>query len=147
NGEGANGERELEVAVRPHPAEGAHGGSAADGLERGDVVDGGDLWRTRDGAAREGGLEELGEADLGPESPLDRGDEMRDPGELVLGHEVGPADRAGLADTREVVPLEVDDHHVLGRVLLRFPQVLGGAERTRPLDRLRPDASAAAGEE
>ena len=55
-----------------------------------------------------------------------------------------PADRARLADAREVVALEVDDHHVLGRVL-RVVDVL--AERARALDRHRPEPLAAAREE
>ena len=33
-------------------------------------------------------------------------------------HQLGPAHAAGLAHAREVVALEVDDHHVLGAILL-----------------------------
>ena len=50
-------------------------------------------------------------------------------------HQLGPADGPGLADPREVVPLEVDDHHVLGRVLLRLAQLRPLPERPRALDR------------
>ena len=52
-----------------------------------------------------------------------------------------------LADARQVVPLEVDDHHVLGCVLLGGCEVAARAERPRALDRLRPDPPAAAGKE
>ena len=72
---------------------------------------------------------------------LDGGDEVRDARELALGHQLRPAHRARLADAREVVPLEVDDHHVLGLVLLALDVL---AERTRALDRHRPDPAAAA---
>ena len=46
----------------------------------------------------------------------------------------GQRTRARLADAREVVPLEVDDHHVLGRVLRRLDRHAGGP---RALDRRR----------
>ena len=49
---------------------------------------------------------------------------MREP----LGlEEAGDRDRAGLADAREVVAAEVDEHHVLGAVLRRGEQSLGVA--------------------
>ena len=41
------------------------------------------------------------------------------PASWRVGHQLRPAHRAGLAHAREVVALEVDDHRVLGRVLLR----------------------------
>ena len=69
---------------------------------------------------------------------------MRHTGELVLHAQLGPADRARLAHAREVVALEVDDHHVLGRVL-RVVDVLAGGPR--PLDRLRDERPPATGEE
>ena len=75
---------------------------------------------------------------------LDRRDEMRDARELALLHQLRPADRARLAHAREVVPLEVDDHHVLGRVL-RVVDVL--ARRPRALDRHRQQRRPAPREE
>ena len=66
------------------------------------------------------------------------------PGELPLRHQLRPADRPGLADTREVVALEVDDHHVLGGVLLALDVHPG---RPRALDRLGHEPAPAAGEE
>ena len=64
------------------------------------------------------------------------------PGQLALRHQLRPAHRARLADAREVVALEVDDHHVLGRVLL-VVDVL--AERARALDRHRHEHGRRAG--
>jgi hypothetical protein len=64
--------------------------------------------------------------------------------ELVLALQLGPADRARLADARQVVPLEVDDHHVLGGVLGVVDVLAGGAGA---LDRPRHERAAAAGEE
>ena len=125
-------------------AERAHRRAAADRLERGDQIERGDLRRAGDRAAGEGRREELGEPDVGPQRPLDGRDEVGDAGELALGHQLRPVHRAGLADAREVVALEVDDHHVLGGVLLALDVL---AERARALDRRRPDPAAAAREE
>ena len=66
------------------------------------------------------------------------------PASAVRGRQLGPADAARLADAREVVALEVDDHHVLGQVLRRLDRLACGRG---PLDRARPDAAARAGEE
>ena len=63
--------------------------------------------------------------------------EVLDASQRPLGHQLRPRDRAGLADARQVVALEVDDHHVLGGVLLglREPHA---SRRPRALDRHRP---------
>ena len=52
--------------------------------------------------------------------------------------------RAGPADAREVVAAEIDEHHVLGAVLLRGEQPLGvaGAGRGRAGDRVQAGAAA-----
>ena len=70
---------------------------------------------------------------------LDGRDEVDDAGERSLGHQLGPANRARPADPREVVALEVDDHHVLGGVLLRLAQARRPIRRPRALDRHRPE--------
>ena len=59
-------------------------------------------------------------------------------------HELLDADRAGNADAREVVAAEVDEHHVLGAVLLRREQRLGVAlaRRDRAGDRVERGARA-----
>jgi hypothetical protein len=137
-------QREVEVAVAADDAERSHRRAAADRLERGDQVERGDLGRAGDRAAREGGREKLGQPDIRPQRPLDRGDEMRDAGELALGHQLRPVHRARLADAGEIVALQVDDHHVLGGVLLTLDVL---SERPRSLDRRSPDATAAPGEE
>ena len=144
DGEGADRQRQLEVAVRLDRPERAHRRAAADGLEPRDVVDRGDLRRARDRAARERRAQDLGEADAGPQPAFDGRDEMRHARELALRHQLGPADRPDLAHAREIVALQVDDHHVLGGVL-RVVDVL--ADRARALDRHRPEPLAAAREE
>ena len=63
------------------------------------------------------------------------------PASAVRRHQLGPADRARLADAREVVALEVDDHHVLGGVLRRLDR--SSPAGARALDRHRPDAAPA----
>ena len=51
DGEGADGQRQLEVAVGPDRSESSHGRASADRLESVDVVECGDLGRTGDRAA------------------------------------------------------------------------------------------------
>ena len=53
--------------------------------------------------------------------------EMRDVREALRLHEAHHLHGSRLADAREVVPAEVDEHHVLGAVLLRVEQALGVA--------------------
>src|SRR5262249_57919845 len=78
------------------------------------------------------GLEQLRERDAASQVGLDCRDEMRDAGELALDEDVRPAHAAGPRDAREIVALEVDDHHVLSRVLDRVDRDAG---RTCALDR------------
>ena len=66
---------------------------------------------------------------------------MRDAGELLLREQLRPAHRARLGDAREIVALQVDDHHVLRRVLGRLDGHTGGP---RAFDRRRAYAQAAA---
>ena len=81
------------------------------------MVDRRDLRGAGDGAAGEGRFEQLGEADVLAQASFDERDQMPDPRELVLDHQLRPMHTAGLAHTGEIVPLQVDDHHVLGCVL------------------------------
>src|SRR5581483_9642086 len=118
--------------------------AAADRLERGDQVERSDLRRTGDRAARKRRGEDLREGGAVAQPAFDRRDEVRDAGELALDEELGPADRPGLAHSREVVTLEVDDHHVLGDVL-RIVHVVPG--RPRALDRARHEPAPPAREE
>ena len=137
DGERADRQREVEVAVRMDASERAHRRAAADRLERGDHVERRDLRAAGDRAARQHGLEQLGERHVLAQLALDGRDEVRDAGELLLGEQLGPAHAARHADAREVVALEVDDHHVLRRVLRRLDRHAGGP---RSLDRRRADA-------
>ena len=57
----------------------------------------------------------------------DLGDEVRDVREALRLEEALDVHRPRLADPREVVPAEVDEHHVLGAVLLGGEQLLGVA--------------------
>ena len=79
--------------------------------------------------------------------PLDGRDHVLDAGELARRHELGPAHGARRADAREVVPLEVDDHHVLGRVLLRLAELRAAPRGRVPLIGIVQTPVAAAGEE
>ena len=91
-----------------------------------------DLRGAGDRAAREHGGEDLGQPGVGAQTPFHRRDEVGDARELLLVPELRPADRARLADTRKVVPLEIDDHRVLC-VVLGIVHVFAGGPRT--LDR------------
>ena len=68
---------------------------------------------------------------------------MRHACELVLHHQLRPANRSDPADAREIVALEIDDHHVLGCVLCVLDVL---ADRSSALDRHRPEPLAATGE-
>ena len=69
---------------------------------------------------------------------------MIERGQLDDVAELVDADRAGLGDAAEVVALEVDDHQVLGGVLVGGGELLGatGRARARALDRPGLDAIA-----
>ena len=130
--EGADREREVEVAVRmqrpsaPIEAPRPTGSSAA--MWSSAAIFGAPVTEPPGKVAASSSARSTSLA----ERPLHRGDEVRDAGEPALGQQLGPADEPGLADAREVVALEVDDHHVLGRVLLGRSQ-FGGASGRVPL--------------
>ena len=64
-------------------------------------------------------------ADLGAQRPATDGDDVHDVRVGLDGHERVDLDRAVLADAAEVVAAEVDEHHVLGALLLVGEQVGG----------------------
>ena len=105
------------------------------------------LGRSRDRAGREGGAQQVGVGDVGPEVADDVGDQV--PDGVPLGpHEGRHPHAAGCADATEVVAHEVDDHHVLGPVLRRRRQLVGvGVEGCRALDRRGEDLVARASQE
>ena len=75
---------------------------------------------------------------------------MLDVRETLELHERGYLDRGGIADLRQVVARQVDEHHVLGELLGIFQQLRSqavvlsrvGAAGTRARDRVRPHATA-----
>ena len=76
-------------------------------------------------------------------------DEVRDVGEPLDLHVAGHVDGARLADAGEVVAAEVDEHHVLGAILLGGEQPLGVAlgRLGRAGDRAEAGAAVLAGHE
>ena len=119
-GERPDREREIEVAVRARrrraPPSRRHARRArarrCDRAPRSSAP----LSPTRPGRRRSGAPPS---PTPGAEPTLDGRDEMADACERTLGHELRPANGSRHADAREIVSLEIDDHHVLGRVLLR----------------------------
>ena len=93
------------------------------------------LRRSRDGACREGGAQQVERRDAGSELAGHLRDEMCDVREPLRLEEPLDLDRPGQADAREIVAAEVDEHHVLGAVLLRREEPLrvtvAGAGRSR----------------
>jgi len=62
---------------------------------------------------------------VGPQAPLDGGDQVVHLGEALNRERIGDADRPEAADPAQVVPLEVDDHRQLGAVLGAGGELLG----------------------
>ena len=147
DGEGPDGQGEVEVPVRPERAEGAHRGAATDRLEGCDVVEGRDLRRSRHRSAGEHRAQRLGPGDPLAQATLDERDEMLDAGHRADAHELGPANAAGLADAAQVIALQVHDHDVLGGVLAGGAQGFRSPARAGALDGHRPDPPAAPGQE
>jgi hypothetical protein len=132
--ERADRERQLEVAVRLKRPERTHRRAAADGLQPRNVIECRDLRRAGDRPAGKRRPQDVGQRRVGAHAAFDGRHEMRDARELVLRHQLRPANRADLGDARQIVALEIDDHHVL-RCVLRVVHVL--ADRSRSLDRHR----------
>ena len=104
------------------------------------------LRRARDGAGREGRAQQLERRDPVAQLPDDLRDEMRHV-RVALGlHEALDPHRPRHADAGEVVAPEVDEHRVLGAVLLRREQGrrVAFAGRDRPGDRVQLGAAAGA---
>ncbi len=137
--EGADGNAQLEPGHRARVADRAGVGLTARGLERRDHLHRLDLGRSGHRARGEGGAQQLRVAGLRAQAARDGRDHVPDPGVRLDARPAG-GDRAVLADPSEVVAHEVDDHHVLGRVLGRGAQ---GAGRVRgALDRVALDGAA-----
>ena len=135
DGEGADRQGELEVAVRPRTCR------ARPSRRRGRPARARRSGRARRSSARRspsrrGRSPPGSRPSVTPSRSRPSTVETRcvTPASSLLRHQLRPAHRARLADAREVVPLEVDDHHVLGGVL-RVVDVL--ARGPRALDRHR----------
>ena len=64
-------------------------------------------------------------ADPAPQPPDDAGDDVHHVAVVLDDHELVDLDGAVLADPAEVVAAEVDEHHVLGALLLVGEQLVG----------------------
>jgi hypothetical protein len=113
------------TGVRPAPV----------ALELGDDLHRSHLRGARDGAGRKARTQEAVRADPLLELAGDLRDEVGHVGEPLRLEEALDPHRSGPADAGEVVAAEVDEHDVLGAVLLRGEQTLGvtlaGAGRAR----------------
>ena len=84
-----------------------------------------------------------------PQRARHRADDVHDVGVGLHDHQLVDADAAVLADAAEVVPPQVDQHHVLGALLLVGQEALGaldvllGRIGTRPCAGDRPLLGAA----
>ncbi len=96
------------------PADGAGVGAAAGGFEFFDDFHGADFGSAGDGAAGEGGGDDVEEIFPGGGAAFDVGDDVHDVGVVFDGHEFGDADGAEGGDAAEVVADEVDEHEVFG---------------------------------
>ena len=113
-------ERDARVhgAVRERVEDGAAVRTAPEALELGDELHRTDLRRTADGARREARAEHVERRHAVADLADDLGDEVRDVREPLDLHAARDVHRPRAADPREVVAAEVDEHHVLGAVLL-----------------------------
>ena len=121
----------VEVAVRQCVADRPAVRPAPVALELGDDLHRPDLRRAGDGPGREAGPQQLEGAHALAELADHLGDEVGHVREALRLHEALDMDASCLAHAREVVSAEIDQHHVLGAVLLRLEQALGVARPGR----------------
>src|SRR5919204_653579 len=142
-GDRANCDARVQRPVRQGIADGARIWTAAVGFELGDDLHRANLWRARDGAGWEAGAQQVEGRDVVAEGAGDLGNEMRDVREALGLDEAFDAHGARRADAREIVAPEVDEHHMLGAVLLRREQALSvaGAGGGRAGDRVQARAA------
>ena len=110
-----------------HVADRARVRAAAVALELGDDLHRAHLRRAGDRAGGEARAEHVERRHAVAQLADDLGDEVRDVREALDLQRARHVHRARPADAREVVAAEVDEHHVLGPVLLRREQALGVA--------------------
>jgi hypothetical protein len=149
--EGADRNRQVDVAARGEATDRAAIGAAPHGLELFDDLERADLRGAGDRSRRERGTHDVGDGDIGTKTCRHTGHQVVDAGVRLEGAQLLDLDRAVLGDAAQVVASEVDDHDVLGAVLRaraqrqRLAAVLGGSGAPRPgaLDRAGLDACAA----
>ena len=133
-----DGDRGVEVAVVAEVADGAAVQPAALALGRGDELHRPDLRGARQGAGREHGPQRVERIELRAEARLDVRHEVEDVAVALDLHVLADADRAGARDPAEVVPPEVDQHHVLGALLRIALELLGQQRILVGVDAARP---------
>ena len=115
---GADRHVELGVAGRRDMADGAGIDAARTRLELADDLHGAHLGRAGDRAAGEQGAEHVLEPHVGPELGLDAGSHLMHRAVGLDREQVGDLDRADLRHAAEIVAQQIDDHQVLGALLL-----------------------------
>ena len=115
----------VHLPTREHVADGAGVRAAAIALELGHDLHRTDFRGAGDRPGREAGAEEVEGRDAFLQLAGHLGDEVRHVREALGLEEARDLDARRLADAREVVAAEVDEHHVLGAVLLGGEQPLG----------------------
>ncbi len=127
DGEGPDGEREVEVAVRMDDAQRTHRRPAADRLQLAAIwsmaaIFGAPVTEPPGNIA----ASSSGSVSARPHAARHARHEVLDAGHRARGHQLRPGDAARFADPAQVVALQVHDHHVLGGVLGRCPQLGAG---------------------
>ena len=123
----ADADAEVHVAVEREVADGAAVGAPRRVLERGDDLHGADLGRPAERAGGEGRREEVEGVVARLEIRRDVGDEVHDVRVALDRHEIRHLHRAGQGDAPELVAAEIDQHEMLGALLLVLQQGVGVA--------------------
>ena len=123
----ADRDARVERAARQRVQHRARVRPAPVALELGDDLHRPHLRRARDGAGREARAQQVERRHAVRQLAADLRDEVRDVREALGLEEPLDLHRPGPADAREVVAAEVDEHDVLGAVLLGREQPLGVA--------------------
>src|SRR5262249_11308435 len=122
--EGADGDRELQIAGAGEPADRAAVRAALDAFQLVDDLHRPDLRRAAQRSRRERRAERVDRAEARPEQPADLAGHVHHVAEPLGFHQLFDADAADPAGPADVVAPEVDQHHVLG-ALLRVVAHLG----------------------
>ena len=123
--DGPNRDAEIEIAGKVEIADGAAVEPAPRRLEPADDLHRANLRRAGQRAGRERRDERVEPVAVLGELALDARHEMHHVRVALERHELRHADAADLGDAADVVAAEVDEHDVLGALLLVPPQLLG----------------------